>query len=119
MGSRITADSQLMSIILGRLKDRDLFFIDSRTTSSSVAYDIAQNLNIPSAYRHIFLDGELDERYIKRQLIELFRRAQKNGFALGICHPTKETLKVLKENFHLIDEYGLEPVRASQVVQTP
>jgi len=119
MGSKITADRQLMNIILGRLKDRNLFFIDSRTTASSVAYSIAQSLNIPSAYRHIFLDGELNEGYIKRQLVELFRRAQKNGFALGICHPTKETLKVLKENFHLVDEYGLEPVFASQVVQTP
>jgi hypothetical protein len=119
MGSKITADSQLMNIILKRLKDRDLFFIDSRTTSNSVAYTIAQNLNIPSAYRHIFLDGELNESYIKGQLIELFRRAQKNGFALGICHPTKETLKVLKENFHLVDEYGLQPVLASQIVRTP
>lgn len=119
MGSRVTADRQLMNIILRRLKDRNLFFIDSRTTASSVAYNIAQSLNIPSAYRHIFLDGELDESYIRRQLIELFRRAQQNGFALGICHPTKETLKVLKESFHLVDEYGLEPVLASQVVQTP
>lgn len=119
MGSKITADSQFMNIILKRLKDRDLFFIDSRTTSNSVAYTIAQSLNIPSAYRHIFLDGELNESYIKGQLIELFRRAQKNGFALGICHPTKETLKVLKESFHLVDEYGLQPVLASQIVRTP
>ncbi|MGD9346643.1 MAG: divergent polysaccharide deacetylase family protein [Candidatus Aminicenantes bacterium] len=119
MGSKITANSKLMNIILERLKTRGLFFIDSRTTSNSVAYNIAQTLNIPSAYRHVFLDGEPNENYIKRQLIELFRRAQKNGFALGICHPTKETLKVLKENFQLVDEYGLEPVFASQIVQTP
>jgi polysaccharide deacetylase 2 family uncharacterized protein YibQ len=119
MGSKITTDRQLMNIILGCLKDRNLFFIDSRTTASSVAYDIAQSLNIPSAYRNVFLDGELNEKYIKRQLIELFRRAQKNGFALGICHPTEETLKVLKESFYLVDEFGLEPVLASQVVQTP
>jgi polysaccharide deacetylase 2 family uncharacterized protein YibQ len=119
MGSKITSDRQLMNIILEQLKRRNLFFIDSRTTANSVAYNLAQSLNIPSAYRHIFLDGELNENYIKGQLIELFRRARQNGFALGICHPTKETLKVLKESFHLVDEYGLEPVLASQVVQTP
>ena len=119
MGSKITADSKLMNIILEHLKDRDLFFIDSRTTSSSVAYDIAQSLKIPSAYRHIFLDAEPTESYIRGQLVELFRRAQQNGFALGICHPTRETLKVLKESFHLIDEYGLEPVHASRIVRTP
>lgn len=119
MGSKITSDSQIMNIILEHLKDRGLFFIDSRTTGNSVAYDIAQSLNIPSAYRNIFLDGELDEDYIRQQLFELFRRAQKNGFALGICHPNEETLKVLKESFHLADEYGLEPVLASQIVKTP
>jgi polysaccharide deacetylase 2 family uncharacterized protein YibQ len=119
MGSKITADSQLMHIILERLKKRELFFIDSRTTGRSVAYTTAQSLNIPSAYRHVFLDGELDENYIKGQLIALFLQAQKNGYALGICHPTEKTLKVLKENFHLVDEYGLEPVLASQIVQTP
>lgn len=119
MGSKITADSKLMNIILEHLKDRDLFFIDSRTTSSSVAYDIAQSLKIPSAYRHVFLDAEPSESYIRGQLTELFQRAQQNGFALGICHPTKETLKVLKESFHLVDEYGIEPVHASRVVQIP
>lgn len=117
MGSKVTANSRLMQIILQLLKEKNLFFIDSRTTGSSVAYNIAQKLGIPSAYRHVFLDGELDETYIKGQLLELFEQAQRNGFALGICHPTDETLNVLKEHFHLIDDYNLEPVFASQIVK--
>ena len=117
MGSRVTANSRLMQVILKLVRERNLFFIDSRTTGSSVAYNIAQSLGIPSAYRHVFLDGELDEDYIKGQLLELFKRAQRNGFALGICHPSAETLKVLKEHFHLVEDYNLEPVFASQVVK--
>ena len=117
MGSRITADTRLMRIILGRLKTRNLFFIDSRTTGDSVAHQVAQNLGIRTAFRHVFLDGEPKEEYIKGKLIELLQTARKNGFALGICHPLEETLKVLTENFHLTEEYGLEPVFASQVVQ--
>ncbi len=117
MGSRVTANTRLMQIILELLRERNLFFIDSRTTGSSVAYNVAQSLGIPSAYRHVFLDGELDEEYIKGQLLELFEQAQRNGFALGICHPSAETLKVLKEHFHLIEDYNLEPVFASQVVR--
>jgi polysaccharide deacetylase 2 family uncharacterized protein YibQ len=117
MGSKVTANSRLMQIILELLRERNLFFIDSRTTGSSVAYNVARSLGIPSAYRHVFLDGELDEDYIKGQLLELFEQAQQNGYALGICHPTAETLKVLKDHFHLIEEYNLEPVFASQVVQ--
>jgi polysaccharide deacetylase 2 family uncharacterized protein YibQ len=117
MGSRVTADTRLMEIILDLLRERNLFFIDSRTTGSSVAYNVARSLGIPSAYRHVFLDGELDEDYIKSQLLKLFEQAQRNGFALGICHPTAETLKVLKDNFHLVEDYNLEPVFASQIVK--
>jgi len=117
MGSKVTANSRLMQIILGLLRKRNLFFIDSRTTGSSVAYDVAQSLGIPTAYRHVFLDGELNEDYIKGQLLELFEQARRNGFALGICHPTAETLKVLKEHFDLIEDYNLEPVFASQIVK--
>lgn len=117
MGSKVTANSRLMKIILILLKERNLFFIDSRTTGSSVAYNTAQSLGIPSAYRHVFLDGELDADYIKGQLLQLFEQAQRNGFALGICHPSEETFKVLKEHFHLVDDYNLEPVFASEIVK--
>lgn len=117
MGSRITPNKVIMNIILSTLKERDLFFVDSRTTSRSIAYDIAQRMNIPSAYRNVFLDGEAQEDYIKGKLIELFRLAQKNEKAVGICHPINETLKILKENLHLADNYGLELVFISRIVE--
>ncbi len=117
MGSKITMDETFMEVILERLKERDLFFIDSRTTSDSVAYDVAQKLGVPSSYRNIFLDNDTDEKSIKRRLIELFNLAQKRGQAVAICHPTPQTLRVLKENLHLIDKYNLEVVHASQIVE--
>jgi len=117
MGSKITTDETFMSIILERLKQRDLFFIDSRTTTDSVAYDVAKNLGVPSAYRNIFLDNVVNEESIKKNLMTLFKLAQKRGQAVAICHPTPQTLKVLKENLHLLDEYNLEAVFASQIVK--
>jgi polysaccharide deacetylase 2 family uncharacterized protein YibQ len=117
MGSKITSDVTFMRIILERLKIKKLFFVDSRTTKYSVAYDVAQILGIPSAYRNIFLDIESNEEYIKKKLIELFELAQKRGKALAICHPTHQTLKVLKEDLHLMDKYNLKPVFASKIVQ--
>lgn len=117
MGSKITANDVFMNIILEILKKRGLFFIDSRTTTRSIAYEVAQEMKIPSAYRHVFLDGENDEEYIKQQLIELFRIARKNGKAVGICHPSETTLKVLRENLHLAETYEVRLVSASQVVE--
>jgi len=117
MGSKVTPNEVLMNTILQRLKQRDLFFVDSRTTGKSVAYDVALKLNIPTAQRHVFLDGELDEVYIKEKLIELFTLAQRRGEAVGICHPLPETLKVLKDYFHLAEEYGVKPVFISELVR--
>jgi polysaccharide deacetylase 2 family uncharacterized protein YibQ len=117
MGSKITASENLMSVVLKPLKKRNLFFIDSRTTSRSKAYDVAQRLGIPSAYRHVFLDGENREDYIKRKMIELFRLAQRRGQAIGICHPTERTLRVLRKNFYLVEKYNIEPVFASQLAK--
>jgi len=117
MGSKITADNRVMSIILRSVLERNLFFIDSRTTSHSVAYNLAQKMGIPSAKRDVFLDGERNEEYINRKLQELFQKARRTGLAVGICHPHPETLNVLKKSFHLVKEYKLQPVFASEIVQ--
>jgi len=117
MGSKITQDEAMMEIILRRLKDRGFFFIDSRTTGNSIAYDVARKLRIPAAERNVFLDGEVEEGYITRKLGELFTVARKNGQAIGICHPFFETLKVLRKEFVRAKEYGLEPVFVSELVR--
>lgn len=117
MGSKITADNRLMTIILRSVLERNLFFIDSRTTAQSVAYSIAQKMGIPSAKRDVFLDGERNEDYITGKLQELFQKARRTGMAVGICHPHPETLKVLKNSFHLVREFKLQPVFASEVVR--
>ena len=44
MGSLLTANPKKMEIILQYLAQRQLFFLDSRTTASSVAYNVAQRL---------------------------------------------------------------------------
>jgi len=117
MGSRITADSIIMRIILEQLGEKNLFFVDSVTTGRSVAFRLAQEMRIPSARRHVFLDSENDEEYIKRKMIELFRYAQQHGSSIGICHPTDETIAALEKNIHLAEEYDIELVFVSQIVR--
>jgi len=119
MGSKITTDEKTIRIILEQLKLKNLFFIDSRTSSKSIAFREAQTLGIPSTARDIFLDVEKNEDYIKKKMLELFRLAQREGEALGICHPFPETLKVLKENFSLVEKLELEPVFASRLLKYP
>jgi len=116
-GSKITADKILMRPILEGIKEMNLFFIDSMTTSKSIAFSLAQEMGIPSARRHVFLDFKKDENYIKGKMIELLCQAQEKGYAIGICHPSKKTLRVLRKNIYLVKEYNSELVFASQIVR--
>jgi len=117
MGSRFTAERDLMRTILRPLKMKGLFFVDSRTTSKTVALDEARKMGIPSTERDVFLDADADRGRIRGRLIELFQKARKKGHAVGICHPFPETLAVLKSSFFLLDSYGLEAVPVSRLVR--
>lgn len=117
MGSAVTPNAFIMQTILERIRGKNLFFIDSRTTAKTVAFDVARRLNIPTAQRHVFLDSEPDEEYVKKKLFELFTLAQQRGEAVGICHPLPNTLKVLKEYFRLAEVYDVKPVFASELVR--
>lgn len=117
MGSRYTADRDLMRRILRPIKERGLFFVDSRTTAQTVALDEARKMGIPAAQRDVFLDADEDRGRIKGRLIELLQKARKKGRAVGICHPFPETLAVLKSSLFLIDSYNLEAVPVSRLVR--
>ncbi len=117
MGSRFTAERDLMRVLLGPIKERGLFFVDSRTTAKTVALEEARKMGVPAAQRDVFLDADEDRGRIRGRLIELFQKARKSGRAVGICHPFPETLAVLRSSFSLLDAYGLEAVPVSRLVR--
>ncbi len=104
MGSRITTMSDKMRQIFTILKEKNLFFVDSRTTRDSVCRPCARLLQIPFAQRDVFLDNVQSTAYIKKQLKELIRIAEKHGTAIAIGHPYKATLKALKEELPIIEK---------------
>jgi len=56
-GSQATADAALMDALMPVLRDHNLFYVDSRTTAATVAYDTAQDFGVRSAFRNVpFLD---------------------------------------------------------------
>ncbi|MBU2438197.1 MAG: divergent polysaccharide deacetylase family protein [Acidobacteria bacterium] len=117
MGSRATTDWTIMRIILERLKEKNLYFIDSMTTADSVAFKMARSLDVPSARRNVFLDVELNRDYILNQLKALFRHADRNGTAVGIGHPSEITLSVLKDHLQpLLKKHKSRLVFASEIV---
>ncbi|NVJ59056.1 MAG: divergent polysaccharide deacetylase family protein [Gammaproteobacteria bacterium] len=97
MGSRLTASQQHMTWVMEYAAERGLYFVDSRTTSSSVAFETAQHWAIPSLGRDVFLDPTKDEKVIKQQFQKALKVARKRGSVVLIGHPYAKSLKVLEE----------------------
>jgi hypothetical protein len=85
-----------MGVVLSEVKRRKLFFIDSTTTSRSVGYRLARDMQIPTARRNVFLDNDLTPKAIGLQLERLLGIAKHRGAAIGIGHPNEETLDALR-----------------------
>jgi len=118
MGSRLTTESSQMYQIFSVLKQRGLFFIDSRTTAESLCEPSARLFQIPFAQRDVFIDHHVKTDFIRNQIKELIRIAKKNGEAVGIMHPHSTTLHVLQEMLpELKGQVRLVP--ASKVVHLP
>jgi len=96
MGSRFTRDLRGMRLLTQTLKQRRLFFLDSRTTSKSVGQAAARESSLPFYGRDIFLDNSLVVQDIFLQLKKTERLAKRNGVAIAIGHPHPETAQALR-----------------------
>jgi polysaccharide deacetylase 2 family uncharacterized protein YibQ len=115
MGSSFTEDHEKMLIVLTELKKKNLYFIDSRTSSNSVGFSMARKIGLLAAKRSVFLDNDPGPRAIRMQMERLLNMAKHRGTAIGIGHPYKETLKILKKYYSILKtEYRL--VRVSELV---
>lgn len=117
MGSKITEDRKIMKIILEEIKRYDLFFIDSVTTRNSIAYEVAQEMEIKSAVRSVFLDNENGIEYIKGQMLEIQETALREGEVIAIGHGRINTFYVLKLITPELIKAGIEIVPVSELVK--
>lgn len=117
MGSRATADEKVMQLVCRELKKKDLFFIDSLTTSKSVCRPVARDTGIRFNSRDVFLDNVQSSPYICGQLEKLISIAEKNRDAIGICHPHPTTVGVLAKELPKLKKRGIEIVPVSTFVR--
>lgn len=116
MGSSLTENPQAMRVVMRELKRHDLFFLDSRTSADSRAYQIAREMGIPTAKRHVFLDNNVQQAHISAQLQRLAKMASQQGTAIGIGHPYPETLRALKHTLPILRRAGIRIVPISRLV---
>jgi len=117
MGSRFTANSKLMEFLISSLKKRGYLFLDSVTTSRSVALKMGRRLSAPVVARDIFLDDVDSEKEVKSRLAQTELIAKKTGTAIAIGHPRKATLRVLKDWMHDLERKKIQLVPLSTIAQ--
>ncbi len=120
MGSFATTDESVMRIVLQVLKDHDLYFVDSRTSQSSIAYDVAKKMMIPTAENQLFLDTpSITERTLPNKINQLKYLAKKKDKILVITHcATQDRYEFLKEFVKEIEELNFKLVPVSELFKS-
>lgn len=117
MGSKGTADERVMRVILGVVKQRNLIFVDSVTSSHSVAGQIASEMGIRTATRQVFLDNVDEPAAIRAQVRRTIAIARRRGDAVAIGHAHRLTPKVLKQIVGEFDKAGIQLVPVSALTK--
>lgn len=120
VSARATSNRPLMRAFMPLLKGRVGFFLDSRTSARTVAYEEAKAAGVPAAIESIFLDTEQpgDKGSCAAFLRRAAARARKTGEAVAIGHHYwPGTLECLREELPRLREQGIELVPVSSLAR--
>lgn len=115
-GSQATADPRLMRLLMGVLSERGYFFIDSRTSSKSIAFDTAQELGLLSGENRVFIDNKNDIAAIKEKIREAAVIAGRDKAIIAIGHARPNTAEALVQMKDELATMGIEIVFATEIL---
>lgn len=117
MGSLLTQHPGHMDWLMQELGRRgDLYFIDSRTTTKSVASEYAVRHGVPHLDRDIFLDPDYSLPTLRRQFDRFIDIASRHGRAIAIAHPHPRTLEFIRQNISELKRKDIELVPVSTLL---
>ena len=119
MGSKIMKDKIIMREILNIVKERNLYFLNSRTDETTVTEDISKELGIVYFKRDVFLDNERSDYSISKAMNQLGKIALEKGYAVGMGHVGgqggKITVDTIDKMSKKLKEEGIEFIYLSQI----
>lgn len=119
MGSRVTQDLQMMGWVMDELAKRDLFYVDSKTISTSIAANTARDHGLEYGERDVFLDHQETDAFVRAALQKTESVALQKGYAIAIGHPKDVTLRGLQEWLPTLKARGFEIVPVSDLLMVP
>lgn len=94
MGSRASNEEDIMSAVLDVIKEKGLYFVDSRTANKPKAKKISMSKGVMCYERDVFLDGQQPKSFIIDRLEKAEEIALKKGHAVAAGHVGLEGGKV-------------------------
>jgi len=116
MGSLFTESASKLDVVMKILKEKNMFFLDSKTSEYSQGEKVAALEDVPYVARDVFLDNENDYQKISTQLSKLEKKANENGFAVGIGHPKSQTFAALKDWLPTLENKNIKLVHLSDLI---
>ena len=86
MGSKATADPRVMRIVMDVCRERELYFLDSRTSPRSQAAAEAERVGVPLVDNDLFLDEVYSASHVYNQLRKLAVRIDRQTDTIVIGH---------------------------------
>lgn len=86
MGSKIMENERIISRVMAIAAEKNLIFVDSRTTQKSVAKKLADEAGVRYYERDIFLDQVKTTENTRKQMLKAAEIADKKGYAIVIGH---------------------------------
>lgn len=119
MGSKLTEMGYIMRPVMETIRkhNKNFYFLDSRTTPLSQAYQHALRAGLPSLKRDVFLDFDGDNAETTAFQFELWlKKARTRGAAVAIAHPYKATIELLQQKLQEVgEEFKFLPI--SQLIE--
>ena len=94
MGSALTREEAAMAEVMAVLRERSLFFVDSRTIADTRAEAAARARGVPVLRREVFLDHDPAAHAIEAALDEAAQLSRTHP-VVAIAHPSAEVVEVL------------------------
>lgn len=117
MGSAFTCNERSMKIFLTLLKEKNMFFLDSKTEMHSVAPRVARERGVVCLENKDFLDIEHTPEYVKEQLHRVMQRVlvspQRQLVIIGHIH-TQPLVPALRE---LLPEFNRNKIQFVSIMK--
>ena len=117
MGSAFTRHAPGLDVLMDTLKDRGVYFLDSKTAPDSVAEKIARQKGVPTTHRDVFLDHFETSEKVNAALAQLERTARSSGYAVAIGHPKDVTMSALEAWLPTLAEKNIEVIPMSEMIE--